>query len=107
MRRLKCHRCGSAELVLYEVYQEHGQYDGGLFVNDGGRIQARGSAVLSQGDVQPRLTRIECESCGHNWHPRRAFAGGEADGAEFPAESKATCAEAERMARTERADYTD
>lgn len=106
MRQLKCHRCGSPELVLYETYHEHGQYDGGLFVNDEGQIQARGGATMRQGEVQPNLTRIECESCGHDWHPRRPFTGGEVDGAQFPAESKITSLdpEAERLAPEDRKD---
>jgi hypothetical protein len=74
-RQLKCHRCGSAELVLRETRYEHAKYDGGLFVNDHGRIEARGDGWFTPGDIQPALTRIECESCGHGWHPRRQFDG--------------------------------
>ena len=75
MRRLTCHRCGSAELVLHETRHDHAEFDGGLFVNDQGSIEARGDGYFTPGEVQPRLTRIECSACGHEWHPRRTFIG--------------------------------
>lgn len=74
MSSLCCHRCGSAALVLIEVFQSHARYDEGLYL-DQGAIHAHGEAVISPGDIQPRLTEIECEGCGHTWHPRRRFAG--------------------------------
>ena len=75
MRRLKCHRCGSSDLVLREVRFEHAEYDGGLFVNERDRIEARGEGIYSPGEIQPHLTLIECRGCGHEWHPRRWFDG--------------------------------
>ena len=74
-RQLECHRCSSADLVLYETHLEHAEFDGGLFVSEEGRIEARGDAHFTAGEIQPALTRIKCMSCGHEWHPRRAFAG--------------------------------
>ena len=79
-RQLRCHRCRSAELVLHEAYLEHSAWDGGLFINGQGRIEARGAGYLSPGEIQPQLTEIECRSCGHRWHPRRTFAGPEGSG---------------------------
>jgi len=73
--QLKCHRCGAADLVLYETRFEHAEWDGGLFINDEGRIEAHGEGFFTPGEIQSRLTRIECAACGHNWHPRRFFAG--------------------------------
>jgi hypothetical protein len=75
MKQLTCHRCGSPDLVLHETYLEHSEFDGGLFINDQGRIEARGEAVHTPGDIQPRLTRIECLACRHEWRPRREFSG--------------------------------
>lgn len=75
MRKLRCHHCGSADLVLLETRYEHAEYDGGLLVNDEGDLEARGEAFYTAGDVQDRLTRIKCDSCGRSWHPRRPFAG--------------------------------
>jgi ribosomal protein L37E len=72
---LRCHRCGSADLALLEIYHECGVYDEGLYLDADGAIRAHGSAVLSQGEIQPQLTEIECRACGHAWHPRRRFAG--------------------------------
>lgn len=66
---LCCHRCGSAELALNEVIHEHARYQEGLFIDESGAIRARGEATFSPGDPQPRLTEIECLSCGHFWHP--------------------------------------
>jgi hypothetical protein len=73
--RLRCHRCKSADLVLHETRLEHAEFPDGLFVNDKGRIEARGTAYFSPGSIQPRLTRIECSACGHEWRPRRSFVG--------------------------------
>lgn len=75
MPQLKCHRCGSAGLVLYETRHEHAEYEGSLFVTDEGRIEARGEVRFTAGEIQPALTRIGCESCGHEWRPRRQFSG--------------------------------
>jgi hypothetical protein len=75
MRQLRCHRCGSADLVLHEARLEHGEWDGGLFVNEEGGIEARGDGYFEPGEIQPGLTRIECSACGHEWHPRRNFDG--------------------------------
>jgi hypothetical protein len=75
VRQLTCHRCGSAGLVLHETRYEHAEFDGGLVINEEGRIEARGAAYYQPGEIQPGLTRIECASCGHDWHPRRQFAG--------------------------------
>jgi hypothetical protein len=56
-------------------HYEHAEYDGGLFINENGRIQARGNGYFTPGAIQSRLTRITCETCGHEWHPRRGFDG--------------------------------
>lgn len=74
-RQLKCHRCHSADLVLRETHLEHAEFDGGLFVNGEGRIEARGNGIFTAGEIQPGLTRVECLSCGHEWRPRREFTG--------------------------------
>lgn len=75
VRQLKCHRCGSADLVLHETRFEHAEYDGGLFVNENGHIEARGIAYFEAGEIQPSLTLIDCATCGHEWHPRRSIDG--------------------------------
>jgi hypothetical protein len=72
---LKCHGCGSADLVLYETRHEHAEYAGGLFVNEQNHIEAAGRATYAPGELQPSLTRVKCESCGHEWHPHRQFDG--------------------------------
>lgn len=74
-KRLRCYGCGSTDLVLHETRYEHAEYDGGLFVNEQGRIQALDSGISTPGEIQPELTRIECTACGYDWHPRRPFAG--------------------------------
>lgn len=74
-RQLRCHRCGSAELLLRETRYDHAEWDGGLYVTDQGTIAARGEGIFSQGEIQPKLTEIECEGCGHTWRPRRRFRG--------------------------------
>jgi hypothetical protein len=74
-KQLRCHGCGSADLVLRETHYEHAEFDGGLFVTEQGRLEAAGTATFTPGDIQTRLTRIECESCGREWHPRREFDG--------------------------------
>jgi hypothetical protein len=61
--------------VLHETRLEHAEWDGGLFINEQGSIEARGDAWFTPGEVQPKLTRIECQDCGHSWHPKRWFAG--------------------------------
>jgi hypothetical protein len=61
--------------VLYETHYEHAEFDGGLFINEEGSIEARGDGYFTAGEIQAALTRIECLSCGHEWHPRRTFAG--------------------------------
>ena len=75
MRQLRCHRCRSTDLVPHETRLDHAEYDGGLFIRDDGKIIASGEGYFNEGDVIPKLTEIECEDCGHTWHPRRAFAG--------------------------------
>jgi hypothetical protein len=72
---LRCHRCGSAELVLQETRHDHAEWDGGLFVNEEGNIEAHGEGWFTQGDIQRAMARIRCESCGHEWRPRRRFIG--------------------------------
>jgi hypothetical protein len=62
-------------LVLHETRYEHAEFSGGLFVNEDGRIEARGHACFTPGEIQHGLTRIECLSCGYGWRPRRAFTG--------------------------------
>jgi hypothetical protein len=74
-KHLTCRNCGSAGLILYETRFEHAEYAGGLFVNEQGHLEAAGEGYFTPGDVQPRLTRIECESCGRTWRPRRQFDG--------------------------------
>ncbi len=74
---LRCHRCGSADLALNEVIHEHARYEEGLYLDEAGAIRARGEAIFSPGDPQQHLTTIECNDCGHSWHPRRNFAGAE------------------------------
>jgi hypothetical protein len=61
--------------MLYETRYEHAEYDGGLFVNDDSQLEARGEAVYSAGEIQPALTAIKCESCGHEWHTNWRFIG--------------------------------
>ena len=75
MKALRCHRCGSADLALTEVIHEHARYEG-LYLDGDGSIRAGGEGIFTAGDVQPALTQIECQGCGHAWHPRRPFAGG-------------------------------
>jgi hypothetical protein len=72
---LRCHRCRSMNLILRETRYDHAEFNGGLFIRDDGKLAALGDGYFSPGDVQPKLTEIECESCGHSWHPRRDFAG--------------------------------
>jgi hypothetical protein len=72
---LQCHRCRSASLLLRETRYEHAEYDGGLFVDDD-MIRACGDGIFTPGEIQPKLTVIECQDCGHAWHPRRGFDGG-------------------------------
>jgi hypothetical protein len=79
--RLRCPQCRSQDLVLCETRLEHAEFAGGLFVNAAGRLEADGEAYLTPGEVQPRLTRITCESCGRQWRPRRSFDGIRARGA--------------------------
>jgi hypothetical protein len=74
-RRLRCHYCGSDDLALNEVVQEHLRYDEGLYIDESGTIMARGEGVASPGLPQPGLTEIECLGCGKSWHPRRPFGG--------------------------------
>lgn len=74
-QQLKCHRCRSSDLVLHETRHEHAEFDSGLFINEQGRIEARGNGHFTPGEIQPGLTRIECTSCGHEWHPRGEFTG--------------------------------
>jgi predicted nucleic-acid-binding Zn-ribbon protein len=75
--KLRCHRCRSADLALNEIIYEHARYDEGLYLDADGAIRAHGHATFSSGEIQPRLTEIECLNCGHSWHPRRNFAGNE------------------------------
>jgi len=74
-RRLRCHRCGSSDLILREAWLEHAEYDGGLYIDQDGRIEADGEGFFSGGEIQSHLTEIECDGCGHVWRPRRAFSG--------------------------------
>ena len=74
-KRLSCHRCGSADLVLRETRHEHAEFDSGLFISEQGHIQACGSGHFTPGEIQSSLTRIECTACGHEWRPRRVFDG--------------------------------
>lgn len=73
--QFRCHRCRSADLTLHETRFEHAEYGGGLFVNAQGRLEATGEAYFTPGEIQPGLTRIRCESCEHEWRPRRTFDG--------------------------------
>lgn len=74
VRRLRCHRCGSTDLTVAEVCHEHGSFSS-IVVTEDGQLAALDEAVFSAGDIQPKLTRVHCHDCGHNWHPRRNFAG--------------------------------
>lgn len=74
-RPLRCHRCGSPDLILREARLEHAEYDEGLYVDQDGRIRAHGEGTSAAGEIQPQLTEIECPGCGHCWHPRRGFGG--------------------------------
>lgn len=74
-KMLRCHRCRSMRLTLREAHLEWAEYDGGLFIRDNGQIGALGDGYFNSGDIQPTRTEIECQGCGHRWHPRRAFAG--------------------------------
>ena len=47
----------------------------GLFLGEQGEIRARGGGVVSPGGPVAGSVEIECEGCGHCWHPRRRFAG--------------------------------
>lgn len=76
-RVLRCHYCGSEDIALNEVIQEHARYQDGLILDEDGAIRARGRAVFSAGDPQPKLTTIDCQACGKWWRPRRPFAGSE------------------------------
>ena len=69
MRRLRCRKCRSVDLVLHETRLEHAEYDGGLYVNEQGCIEARGIGYFEPGEIQPRLTRINCAACGHELAP--------------------------------------
>lgn len=75
MRQLRCHRCGSPKLVLFETRHDVAQWGGGLYLTRDGEIEAAGIAYFHPGEIQPRLTEIRCEACGHAWHPRRWFRG--------------------------------
>jgi hypothetical protein len=75
MEKLRCHRCKSPDLVLHETRHEHAEIVGGLVINEEGRIEGHGDAWFTPGEIQPQLTRIECNGCGHEWRPRRLFAG--------------------------------
>jgi hypothetical protein len=77
-RMLRCHRCRSMRLILREPHYEWAEYDGGLFIREDGQIAALGDGCFDAGDPERKLTEIECESCGHTWHPRRVFAGTDA-----------------------------
>ena len=72
---LTCHRCGSVQLVLTEVCHEIGTWADGLVLTADGKIAARGDQWREAGEIQPALTRISCDGCGHEWHPRRRFSG--------------------------------
>jgi hypothetical protein len=74
-KQLKCHGCGSTDLVLHETRFEHAEYDGGLFVNEQGHLEAAGTGIFTAGEIQPRLTWIKCETCRREWRPRRQFDG--------------------------------
>lgn len=78
-KTLRCHRCRSENLILRETRHEHAEWDGGLIVDADGQIRAWGDGIFTPGDIQSQLTRIECEDCGHDWHPRRWFAGSTAE----------------------------
>ena len=60
---------------MRETRYDHAEWDGGLYVNGEGRIVARGEGTFTPGDIQHKLSEIECEGCGHSWHPRRIFNG--------------------------------
>lgn len=72
---VRCRRCGSADLILHEACLEWAEYDGGLFLTPAGEITAGGEVYRNAGEIQEQLTRIECRSCRHEWHPRRRFIG--------------------------------
>lgn len=74
-RQLRCHRCRSAELILREARLEVAEYHGGLHIRADGRIEAVGEGFSNPGEILTGRTEIECEDCGHAWHPRRDFAG--------------------------------
>lgn len=74
-RPLRCPECKSTDLVLHETRFEHAEYNGGLFVNARGHLEAAERAQFTPGEIQTRLTRIECAGCGRDWHPRRPFDG--------------------------------
>lgn len=74
-KMLRCHRCRSMRLTLREARLEWAEYDSGLFICDDGKIAALDHGYFNTGDVQPKLTEIECANCGHCWHPRRDFGG--------------------------------
>lgn len=74
-RQLRCHRCGSPDLILREAHYEWGEWSDGLYVREDGTIGASGEAIFNPGDPDPKRTEIECGSCGHSWHPRREFTG--------------------------------
>jgi len=78
-RKLRCHRCRSDDLVLREVLQEISEWPDGLFLDDRGQIVAAGEAIRNYGQTVPRLSEVECQGCGHVWHPRRYFAGAAKD----------------------------
>jgi uncharacterized OB-fold protein len=46
-----------------------------MSIRDDGKIVVSREGFFSEGTVIPKLTEIECEDCGHVWHPRRQFAG--------------------------------
>jgi len=66
---LRC-RCGSAEVTLTEVTMEHHWWDEGLWVV-AGEIRPVGTAHHGPGDILVEKTRLDCDTCGRNWRPRR------------------------------------
>lgn len=68
--RVRCRRCRSEAVDLYETTEEsHHWMDGVMLV--GGELQPIGEAIHRTGRIADELTRLVCTDCGYKWRPRR------------------------------------
>ena len=73
-KRLRCHRCGSVDLMLSETTYEHHRWWDGVVVEDG-RLWPLGEAIHDTGEIVTELTVLICQACKHRWRPRRSVGG--------------------------------